>query len=87
MKIYILVASLLVTAGGYAQNAGGIDLSKIDSKLIQQGMQMLQTMTPEERAAAVEAAKAYVHAAIENSYLVGRGCGVLGFVGLQHAGG
>lgn len=58
MKIYILVASLLVTAGGYAQNAGGIDLSKIDPKLIQQGMQMLQTMTPEERAAAVEAAKA-----------------------------
>ena len=30
-------------------------------------------------AAAAEGAKAYVHAAIENSFLVGRDCGVLGF--------
>ena len=31
-------------------------------------------------ATAVTGAKRYVHAAIENSYLVGKGCGVLGFV-------
>ena len=30
---------------------------------------------------AVEGAKAYVHAAIENSFLVGKDCGVLGFSG------
>ena len=28
---------------------------------------------------AVKGAKAYVHAAIKNSYLVGKDCGVLGF--------
>lgn len=71
MKIYILVASLLVTAGGYAQNAGGIDLNKIDPKLIQQGMQMLQTMTPEERAAAVEAAKATLSGQLGGANLAG----------------
>ena len=58
MKICVLVAMLLVAARGWAQGAGGIDLSKIDPKLIRQGMQLLQTMTPEERAAAVKAAKA-----------------------------
>lgn len=57
MKICVLVALLLVAARGWAQGAGGIDLSKIDPKLIRQGMQLLQTMTPEERAAAVKAAK------------------------------
>ena len=71
MKIYILVASLLVTAGGYTQNAGGLDLSKIDPKLIQQGMQMLQTMTPEERAAAVEAAKAALSGQLAGANLAG----------------
>ena len=30
---------------------------------------------------AVKGAKAYVHAAIENSFLVGKNCGVLGFAG------
>ncbi len=30
---------------------------------------------------AVKGAKAYVHAAIENSFLVGKDCGVLGFAG------
>ena len=30
--------------------------------------------------AAVEGAKVYVHAAIENSFFVGRDCGVLGFL-------
>ena len=31
--------------------------------------------------AAVKGAKAYVHAAIENSFPVGKDCGVLGFAG------
>ena len=40
-----------------AQGLGGIDLSKIDPAMIQQGMKMLQSMTPAQREAAMGAAK------------------------------
>ena len=41
-RAIVLIAAVSVAVVGHAQNAGGIDLSKIDPKLIQQGMQMLQ---------------------------------------------
>ena len=40
-----------------AQGLGGIDLSKIDPAMIQQGMKMRQSMTPAQREAAMGAAK------------------------------
>lgn len=43
--------------GVFAQGLEGLDLSSIDPLLIQQGMQMLQKMTPQERAAAMNAVK------------------------------
>lgn len=48
---------LALSAAASAQDFGGLDLSKIDPQLIQQGMQMLQSMTPQERSAAFAAAK------------------------------
>ena len=52
-----LAAVVLCVGAVRAQGTGGIDMSRIDPQLVQQGMQMLQTMTPEQRAAAIQAAK------------------------------
>ena len=70
-RAIVLIAAVSVAVVGHAQNAGGLDLSKVDPKLIQQGMQMLQTMTPEERAAAVEAAKAALSGQLGGANLAG----------------
>lgn len=51
-------AVILVLGVGFGRARGqGLDLGNLDPALIQQGMQMLQSMTPEQRSAAMGAAK------------------------------
>ena len=55
-RVWWLMLGVCCAWKAQAQDLSGIDFSKIDPALLQQGMQMLQRITPEQRSAAIGAA-------------------------------
>ena len=71
LKALGCLALAALSARAPAQAPGGQDLGQLDPALVQQGLQMLQAMTPEPRAAAAEAAKAALGAQLGGADLAG----------------
>lgn len=53
----VFLTGLFLSVSALAQDFGGFDLNNLDPALIQQGLEMLKSMSPQERVAALDAAK------------------------------